>query len=155
MATTREFLNAIITGTFSVKVSSEETSSAPAFITNEDGTISASGDMIAFAKAEIDKLDKKNANRKNKPSKTQEGNAKIKEDIVKALTEFGDTMLCADIAKLLDVSTQKVSALMRQLSDDGLVTISDVKIKGKGKVKGYSLTAESSGDDMVNEEEGE
>lgn len=137
MATMREFLNAIVTGTLTVKTPNGDTS-APTLVTAEDGTVSISAEVVALAKAEIVKIDAKNAKRQAKPSKTQEQNAVIKSAIVDGMKPNG-VYLASDIAKAHDISTQKVSALMKQLSADGLVTIMDTKVKGKGTLKAYKL----------------
>lgn len=103
-----------------------------------------SDEITEFANAQIQKMDARNASRKSKGTKVQNENKEIKERIAVAM-EAGTTYTAAEIVAL-DVdgvnSTQKASALLRQLVDDGRVTSTEVKIKGKGKVKGYSLTAE-------------
>jgi len=99
-------------------------------------------EIVEFAKAQIVKLDEKNAKRRETGSKAAQANVGIKEAIVSAM-EAGVTYTAAEIVALgIEgvISTQKVSPLMKQLSDAGKVTISEVKIKGKGKVKGYTLT---------------
>ena len=42
----------------------------------------------------------------------------------------------AEIAEKVNISVQKCSALLRQI--EGLA-VSEIKVKGKGKVKGYAL----------------
>ena len=91
-------------------------------------------EVIEKAKSEIAKLDARNANRKNKPSKTQIENAPIIEKIAGLLTE--EPMRASEIAEALGISTAKASALAKKV--DG-VTVTDVKVKGKGMQKGYSL----------------
>jgi len=99
-------------------------------------------EIVEFAKAQIVKLDEKNTKRRATGSKTAQANVAIKEAIASAM-EAGVTYTAAEIVALGIEgvgSTQKVSPLMKQLSDAGKVVISEVKIKGKGKVKGYTLT---------------
>ena len=91
-------------------------------------------DVIAKAKAEIEKLDARNANRKNKPSKTQIENAPIIAKIAEILTE--EPMRASEIAEALGISTSKASALAKKVEG---VIVTDVKVKGKGMQKGYSL----------------
>jgi len=107
--TNREFFTAIVNGTL-----------------NEE--------VIAHAQSSIEKLDTRNASRKDKPSKKSLENEPIKEAIKSLLTE--DPMTASEIAEKVEISTQKASALLRQI--EGL-TVTEVKVKGKGKVKGYSL----------------
>jgi DNA-binding transcriptional regulator GbsR (MarR family) len=91
-------------------------------------------EVIEKAKEEIAKLDARNANRKNKPSKTQIENAPIIEKIAELLTDT--PMRASEIAEALGISTAKASALAKKVEG---VTITDVKVKGKGMQKGYSL----------------
>ena len=103
----------------------------------------APADVVAKAEMEIAKMDAANAKRQSKPSKTAVANEPIKADIVNLLTEQG-AMVASDIAKALTtdevtISTSKVSALCRQLVADEVLTVTDVKVKGKGTVKQYSI----------------
>lgn len=87
-----------------------------------------------FAASEIEKLNARNAKRSSTPSKTALANEPIKAEIVKVLSDTPQS--ASEIAEKVGISTQKSSALLRQI--DGL-TVSELKIKGKGKVKGYAL----------------
>lgn len=98
-------------------------------------------EIVEYAKAQIVKLDEKNAKRRETGTANQRANEGIKEAILGAM-EAGVTYTAAEIVTFgIDgiTSTQKVSPLMSQLSDTGKITISEVKIKGKSKVKGYTL----------------
>ena len=117
--TKREFLNeviAVIDGTSEVNVL----------------------ELKEFAKAEIVKLDERNANRSSKPTKTQIENEPIKEKILEVLST-GERMVASAIAERLEISTQKVSALCRQLVESKKLKVEDVKIPRKGKQKAYSI----------------
>ena len=92
-------------------------------------------EIVEFAQAEIAKMDARNAKRTSTPSKAQIANEPIKARIVEVLTY--EPMTASEVAEKVEISTQKASALLRQI--DGLV-ITEVKVKGKGKVKGYALT---------------
>lgn len=98
----------------------------------------APADVIAKAESEIAKMDAANAKRQSKPSKTAVANEPIKAGIVSLLTEQG-AMVASDIATALSISTSKASALCRQLVADEVLTVTDVKVKGKGTVKQYSI----------------
>ena len=91
-------------------------------------------EVKAKAAEEIAKLDKRNADRKGKESKTQKENKPIIEAIANLLTE--EPMLASDIAEKLEISTSKASALVKKV--DG-VKVTDVKVTGKGVRKAYSL----------------
>lgn len=95
---------------------------------------SANEEIKNFAKDEIAKMDARNAKRASTPSKRAVENEPIKAEIVKILTDEPKT--ASEIAESIGVSVQKASALLRQI--EGLA-VSEVKVKGKGKVKGYAI----------------
>ena len=95
-------------------------------------------DTIAVAKGEIEKLDARNDKRRNTLSKEQIANEGIKEQIL-AYLEGKTKVVASEIATSLSLSTQKVSSLCRQLVDSKKVTVEDIKVTGKGYVKGYTL----------------
>ena len=95
-------------------------------------------ELKEFAKAEIVKLDERNANRSSKPTKTQIENEPIKEKILEVLST-GERMVASAIAERLEISTQKASALCRQLVESKKLKVEDVKIPRKGKQKAYSI----------------
>ena len=117
--TKREFLNeviAVIDGTSEVNVL----------------------ELKEFAKAEIVKLDERNANRSAKPTKAQIENKSIKEKILEVLST-GERMVASAIAEKVEISTQKASALCRQLVESGKLSVEEVKIPKKGKQKAYLI----------------
>ena len=85
-----------------------------------------STEIVDFCKAEIALLDKKNANRK--PTKAQEANEAFKTTILEVLagTTAETAMTASEIRKadttLVEAGeVQKISALLKQLVDAGLV----------------------------------
>jgi predicted Rossmann fold nucleotide-binding protein DprA/Smf involved in DNA uptake len=110
MATKREMLNVIANGEM-----------------NEE--------VMAWAVAEIEKMNHANELRRNKVSKKAQENAPIVEAIVASLTDEPQTATV--IGEKVGISTQKASALLRQIVEAGNATKVDVKIKGKGTQKGY------------------
>ena len=117
--TKREFLNeviAVIDGTSEVNVL----------------------ELKEFAKAEIVKLDERNASRSSKPTKTQIENEPIKEKILEVLST-GEKMVASAIAEKVEISTQKASTLCRQLVESQKLKVEDVKIPKKGNQKAYSI----------------
>ena len=89
-------------------------------------------EMQEKAKSLIEALDRRNNQRKEKPSKTAIANAPIIKEISEILTH--EPMLASVIAEKVGISTQKASALVKKI--DG-VQVVDVKVKGKGTQKGY------------------
>ena len=98
-------------------------------------------ELKAFATEAIAKLDARNAKRSSKPSKKSLENAPIKAKIAEYLgrTDEHDFATASEIATELEISTQKASALCLQMVGDGVLTVEDVKVKGKGTQKSYSL----------------
>jgi predicted HTH transcriptional regulator len=111
--TTREFLNTVITSAI-----------------NDEMTEKAQALLVA--------LDKKNEQRKSKPSKVAVANEPIKASIVAFITANGQKV-SSEIAEGLNISTQKASALCRQLVEDGVLKSAEVKVPKKGKVKAYTI----------------
>ena len=108
------------------------------FLTNIiNGTLTDA--VKEYATNGIAKLDAKNDKRKNTKSKEQIANDAVKEQIVAYLAN--GSAVAASVATALSITTQKASALCRQLVDDGKVSVKDIKVKNKGTVKEYSLVA--------------
>ena len=80
--------------------------------------------LSEFIAHELELLAKKNASEK-KPTAVQVANEGLKQTIMDVLNENGGLMTVTDIQKsceeLAELSNQKVSALIRQLKDDGKV----------------------------------
>lgn len=102
-----------------------------------------SDEMTAYAMERIRHLDYVNEHRKAKGSKTQRANIGVKKAILSSLEK--NTVYTASQVAEMGIegitSTQKASALLRQMTETGELTVTDIKIKGKGKVKGYSLVS--------------
>ena len=94
-------------------------------------------DIKAFADEGIAKLDARNAKRKTTETKAQAENRVLMDSIVEMLAE--KPMVASDIGKALGVSTQKASSLCVLLEKQGRVLVADIKVKGKGTVKQYTL----------------
>ena len=101
-------------------------------------TSEVSDELKAFATEAIEKLDARNAKRASKPSKKSLENEPIKEAIANHLID-GEGHLASEIASSLEISVSKASALCRQMVADGVLTVEDTKVKGKGTQKSYSL----------------
>ena len=101
-----------------------------------NGTINA--DIQAYATDAIVKLDKRNATRASKPSKSQQANVPLLAEIRNFLTGKKD-VLAAEVAAHLNVTPQKASSLLKLLVDNGEATAAEVKVPKQGKRKAYTL----------------
>ena len=98
--------------------------------------------IIEKARAEIAKLDAVNAKRAEKAAEKAKENDPIKNAIYNLLVEKG-AMVSSAIAMELttpeaEVTTSKASSMCRQMVEERRLTVEDVKVKGKGKVKQYT-----------------
>lgn len=79
---------------------------------------------VAFIDHELELLAKKNASEK-KPTAQQVANEGLKQTIIEVLTDNGGLMTVTDVQKsceeLSALSNQRISALLRQMRDDGKV----------------------------------
>lgn len=112
--TNREFLNTIINSTMDDEIK-------------------------AFAKEALQKMDERNAKRSSKPSKTSIENAPIKGSIMEFISNRNEFCIAGAIAEALEISTQKASALCRQLVADGKLVEKEVKVPKQGKRKAYGI----------------
>ena len=94
--------------------------------------------LSTYATEGIAKLDARNDKRKNTQTKAQKENEGVMTAIVDHLTANGADV-ASGIGTALGISTQKASALCKLLADGGKLTVADVKVKGKGTVKQYSI----------------
>ena len=99
-----------------------------------------SAEVIKHATAELEKLDARNAKRSNGNSAKAKENAPIKVAILEYLAD-NPNAVASEIGTAIGYSTNKASALCVQLCGEGKVISTDKKIKGKGKVKAYSLAS--------------
>ena len=92
-------------------------------------------EIMEFATEQIARMDSANEKRKNTLSKKQEENKAVKAEMLKHLDT--EPMTATTVGELMGISTQKASALLRQLVNDGKATATEVKIPKKGTQKGY------------------
>ena len=119
-----------------------------AFLTAVADTKGIDPTLVEFAKAEIAKIDKKNADRKAKPTATQKANEDAVLEIVSGMSAT-DVLTAGALATAKGISTQKASALLQKGVKSGFLTACEVKVKGKGKVMGYSLVKAENADDSA------
>ena len=142
--TQREFYTLILngTGTSTDTVDGKKVSTAVSLY-DETGALSA--EVINYAKAAISALDEKNAKRKTSKAETDRkaANSALAEGILTSL-EKGRTYTASELAKTFGVSTQKISAIIKPLAENGSITVIEgYKPEGaKSKVKGYALPTE-------------
>ncbi len=98
-------------------------------------------ELTAKAQELVAGLDKRNAQKSSKPTKTQAENEVLKAEMLNKL-EKGKGYLAAEIGVVMGFSTSKASALAKQLVDEGKATVADVKVKGKGMQKSYTILVE-------------
>ena len=84
-------------------------------ITKVEG-VAENEDMVNFLNHQVELLDSRKSGER-KPTAKQVENEKIKEDI-KGLLMDG-RMTCGELAKALDITSQRCSALLRQMGEDG------------------------------------
>ena len=105
---------------------------------------------IAHALEQIAKLDATNAKRAEQQSAKSKANEPLKISILNLLAENGG-MTSPDIADALnkqgvttadgeEISTSKASSMCRQMVEDGRLTVTEIKIPKKGKMKQYAVT---------------
>lgn len=96
-----------------------------------------SEDATAHAQSLLAQMDKRNAKRAATPSKTAVANEPIKAAIAEYLANGSKT--ASEVGTALEISTQKASALLRQMTETGIVSVADVKVPKKGTQKSYTL----------------
>ena len=104
-------------------------------------------DVLEIRKYAIEansKLDERNYKRSSTLSKAQMENQILKDKIYEFYTsdsyleEHGNEYkLAALVAVDFEISVQKASALLRQLVEEGLMEVAEVKVPKKGKQKAY------------------
>ena len=125
------------------------------FLTKVIAIKGISKELSDYANEGIAKLDARNDKRKNTQTKAQKENVETMKSIVDTISANG-AMIASEIGAALGISTQKASALCGLLVKDGALTVADVKVKGKGTVKQYSVaevktTEDASADDTATE----
>ena len=99
-------------------------------------------ELIEECKAELEKMNAANAKRREKEDPRKTENAEIMEKIVSVLAESTEPMQIDPIVEALGIeglTRQRISSLCTLLVKDERIVAEDVKVKGKGKRKAYSL----------------
>lgn len=93
--------------------------------------VKANPDYVAFINHELELLDKKNSADK-KPTAQQTANDAIKVAILDSMVEgkmYTITDIIKSVPECADLTNQRVSALIRQLKDEGVVVRTEDKRK--------------------------
>ena len=96
-----------------------------------------STEMTEYATAAIEKLDASNARKAEKNAEKRAAEAPLYEALTAALTAEPQT--ASELATVIEVSTQKCSAMMRKLVEQGVATKTEVKVEKGRKAMGYSI----------------
>lgn len=100
-------------------------------------------EVIAWAQAQLDKMDEVNEKRRNSATKKELENAPLRDQIIsEILTAEGKTasMIAEEMcAKGIEISHNKVTAILKKAVENGIVTKMNVKIPKKGNQKAYSI----------------
>ena len=98
-------------------------------------------EMVAIALKKLEQLDKKNEyarnHKKSGNSKKAKENAEVKARIAELMAD-GTARKAKEIAEALDLTQQKVSALARQMVEEGSLVAEEQKVKGGRLVKVYT-----------------
>ena len=106
------------------------------FLTNvSTGTMT--DEIMAFAAAEIEKMDAANEKRKEKVSKKAEENQPLIDRIVNEILG-AEPMTATDVAAVLEVSVQKASSLCRAAMAQGSAVQTEIKVPKRGTQKAYT-----------------
>lgn len=98
-------------------------------------------DVAVFANKEIEKIDKRNKRRRETLTETQKENKLFKTNIISIMmSSEQEVFLAKDIANELGVSSQKASVLLRQMAEEAIVDVSEVRVDSKGSVKEGAAT---------------
>lgn len=104
-------------------------------------------EVIEGFKAEIEKIDKVNEERKAKVTPRQEENQMVKIEIKQYFMRTSQPHFIEEVTEeikkyLPEFTRQRCSALCNQLIEEGILNVEDVRVKNKGKRKLYTLRGE-------------
>ena len=99
------------------------------------------GEVSEFAQAQIEKLDAMNAKRRSAEKKPSKASIENEAYVTMLVMSFlgAEPKTASEAAAFLDVKVQKASAVLRQAVNENKAVATDVKVKGKGTAKGYTL----------------
>ena len=92
-------------------------------------------DIVDFAKAEIELLNKRNSTESKAKKEKAEETARLSENIITAVSNATDPMRTMEIANEIGVSPQKATPILKALVAEGKLVVNEIK----GKVKVYTV----------------
>ena len=97
---------------------------------------------MAHAQAQVEKMDAANAKNRGKESKTYKENVPLFAEVLELLTD--KPMLTTEVALAMSteerpITNSKASGLLRTLENEGKVTQTKVKVKGKGEQTQWAI----------------
>ena len=97
---------------------------------------------MAHAQAQVEKMDAANAKNRGKESKTYKENIPLMAEVLTLLAE--KPMLTTEVALAMSteerpITNSKASGLLRTLENEGKVTQTKVKVKGKGEQTQWAI----------------
>lgn len=102
-----------------------------------------SEELTAFAQAGIEKLDKTNETRKEKAAEKaaakEAEKAPIRDAIFAVITDEPKTASTLIEEAGVEIKPQAIPSLLKPLIEAGQVGKTDIKVSGKGSVRGYVL----------------
>ena len=99
------------------------------------------------AKAEIAKLDARNAKRKAAEGEIKEENKPIAKAILEALSG-GKTMLSTELATAINQTSQKTNGVALEMCKIGTLVKSKIKVKGKGELTAYTIAVKETAEEV-------
>ena len=116
-------------------MSTSEKYTARAFYTDVIAA-GVSDKVTAFAKAEIEKLDARNAKRVEKLAEKHAEYEPVKDVLVNELLT-AEPQTATDLGKHFEFSPQKMTPILKELVEEGKAIVTEIKVKGR-KVNGYA-----------------
>lgn len=97
-----------------------------------------SEEMVAFAENEIEQIDASNKKAAERRAAKRAEDQPLIDQIMDMVKQGEEPITASEAGEVLEVSTQKASALLRRLVSDNVLVVEDIK-KGSRAVKGYTL----------------
>lgn len=104
--------------------------------------VASNAEMVEFLNHQIELLDNRKSSGSKGMTKTQKENEGIKATILEVLADMGEAVTISEMLKderLSGYSNQKMSALLRQMGDEGSKEVTKIKDK---KVTRFAIASE-------------
>lgn len=97
-------------------------------------------ELTTYAQTELQKMDERNAKRRERPSKAQLANEPYKVKIAELLNG-SEGLNSTEIAEKVGVTTAKANGILQSMVKEGKIAANQVKVKGKGFRNFYTIAA--------------